>query len=147
MQFVVFNLNLIQLRLGLIIINTPAITLLISFINFRQAILLNTIKNKRKNMQIESGAQTAQDKWITHVLRAHRTLHEMLKDRSYVVSDDKMDMTRDQMKSKLGFNNITREDGTATQKVAVDPCQHLNNIYKRAEQGDNADVEDPEMND
>lgn len=76
-------------------------------------------------MQIDSGATTAQDKWITQILRAYRTLHEMLRDRGFLVSDSTLETTRDELKTKLGMNSVLGPDGTATQKRTVD-CQHLN---------------------
>ena len=38
-----------------------------------------------------------QDEQLTHVFRAHRTLMQMLRDRGYLVTDENLNMTKEEL--------------------------------------------------
>ena len=38
---------------------------------------------------------------VNKIYKAYRTLHQMLKDRGYLITDDKLNITKDQLKSQI----------------------------------------------
>ena len=67
-------------------------------------------------------AVTLQPEWVNTIYRAHKTLNEMLRDRGYVIADDMIELSRDQIHDKL--QGHVAKDATA-------PCMVLQNQYSK----------------
>ena len=76
---------------------------------------------------------SSQDQWIAQIFRAHKTLSQMLNDRGYQVSQEKLEMKYEDLKHKIQGDDAIK-------------CEKLDMIYlkKDTEEDLNMNVENQE---